>query len=819
MLNLAETLIRKSRRWISRSEWLVALLGLTRSRDTAAEPGLVLIQIDGLSRHQLERAMAQGNLPFLRQLVRKNRYRLHSLYSGMPSSTPAMTAELLYGVKCAVPAFSFYDRQTQRVFRMFDPHAAKEIEGRLQKEGTPLLAGGSAYTGIYTGSGRESHFCAAGMGLSDLFRKRNPLHMLLLTLLNLYSVLRIGVLLIVEFFLAVADFIRGLIAGQDLWKELKFVPSRVGVCILMRELAAIGVKIDVSRGLPVVYADFIGYDEQSHRRGPTSRFAHWSLKGIDDAIKRIWKAAHRSPYRDYDVWVFSDHGNEETVSYAGEHGRTVHEAVARVLERDVVRLQDDHGIQSKRMSTYVSRKRRNGREQTPDSGEQREVVVTAMGPIGFVYLNRPVDRQEHRRLAQALVEQADIPLVLLAEGETTVWAWTREGRFALPEQADRVLAPNHPFFEEVTRDLVELCHHPNAGDFVISGWNRLGRCYSFPIEGGSHGGPGLEETHAFALLPEDAPLAIESDAYLRPMTLRQAALSHLGRDVDVRRARFILTIPSRPASHRPSSLRVMTYNVHSCVGIDGRLSPRRIARVIARYRPDVVALQEVDVGRSRTNHDNQAEIIAQHLEMKYHFHPTIRIEEEAYGDCILSRLPMRLLKTGVLPTVGVTRDGAGIGHLPSMTSRARCRPLEPRGALWVALEVGDTTVSFLNTHLGLRAKEKLLQIDALLGSDWIGANGRPEPLVVCGDFNAPPRSRVWRRCARRLRDAQVEASLHTPRSTWFGHYPIARIDHIFISPQIEVAYVDVGDDHLSRVASDHRPLFAELRIPPRAMSG
>ena len=442
-------------------------------------------------------------------------------------------------------------------------------------------------------------------------------------------------------------------------------------------------------------------------------------------------------------------------------------------------------LKSQRTSSYASRKV-DEKGHAPHTDEQTDPIVAAMGPLGHVYLNRSADIAERRRLAQALVEQADIPTVLVAEGTDTVRVWTRQGQFTLPEQAHEVFAPNHPFLSEVTTDLIELCHHPNAGDFVISGWNRMGRNYTFPIEGGSHGGPALEETHAFALLPEDAPLPDSTATHLRPLTLRQAALRHLGRDT--------IKTSSAPATIKEGTIRVLTYNIHSCIGVDGKLSPRRIARVIARYQPDVVALQEVDVRRSRTNHADQAQIIAHHLEMKYHFHPTIEITEEAYGDCILSRLPMRLVKTGVLPTI---------------PGRSR---LEPRGAIWVALDVADTTIGLVNTHLGLRGKEKLLQIEALLGSEWLGADGHPEALVLCGDFNASPKSRVWERCARRLRDVQIEATLHKPRGTWFGHYPLARIDHIFVSPQIEVARVEVGSDHLARVASDHRPLFAELKI-------
>ena len=84
-------------------------------------------------------------------------------------------------------------------------------------------------------------------------------------------------------------------------------------------------------------------------------------------------------------------------------------------------------------------------------------------------------------------------------------------------------------------------------------------------------------------------------AYLRPIDLRNAALRHLGRP-----ERKPAAARMRALATPTDTLRVMTYNVHSCVGMDGKLDAERIARVIARARPDVVALQELDVGRART---------------------------------------------------------------------------------------------------------------------------------------------------------------------------------------------------------------------------
>ena len=189
------------------------------------------------------------------------------------------------------------------------------------------------------------------------------------------------------------------------------------------------------------------------------------------------------------------------------------------------------------------------------------------------------------------------------------------------------MGQQHPFLEEVSRDLVALCHHPDAGKFVLLGWRPKGRPLSFPVENGAHAGPGYEETRAFALLPADAPLRRHGRRYLRASDLREAALHVLGRAPLPETAR-----PPRPLKRR-NTLRVMTYNVHSCIGMDGRLSTSRIARIIAQCRPDVVALQELDVGRGRTGGIDQAHAIAQELEMEFHFFPGPPLGRRALWRC------------------------------------------------------------------------------------------------------------------------------------------------------------------------------------------
>src|SRR5579863_10680298 len=95
--------------------------------------------------------------------------------------------------------------------------------------------------------------------------------------------------------------------------------------------------------------------------------------------------------------------------------------------------------------------------------------------------------------------------------------------------------------------------------------------------------------------------------------------------------------------------RIVTYNVHRCVGADSRLDVGRVADVIAALEPDIVALQELDVGRARTGGVDQAHQLAQRLGMAFHFNAALRVEEELYGDAILTALPERLIKAGPVP--------------------------------------------------------------------------------------------------------------------------------------------------------------------------
>ena len=241
-------------------------------------------------------------------------------------------------------------------------------------------------------------------------------------------------------------------------------------------------------------------------------------------------------------------------------------------------------------------------------------------------------------------------------------------------------------------------------------------------------------------------------------------------------------------------IRILTYNVHRCLGTDRRLDVDRVADVIAAQAPDIVALQELDVGRARTRGVDQAHEIARRLGMVSRFHAALQVEEELYGDAILTALPERLIKAGPLP-----------GH-------PRFPRLEPRGALWVAVTVGGVELQVLNTHLGLVPREQRIQVAALRGPAWLGGPERRGPLVVVGDLNAGRASAAFRALAQGMTDARLARDGGRGARTFPSQMPVLQIDHVLVGEGLIVRGVDAPMDPLTRRASDHLPLVVDLEL-------
>ncbi len=225
-----------------------------------------------------------------------------------------------------------------------------------------------------------------------------------------------------------------------------------------------------------------------------------------------------------------------------------------------------------------------------------------------------------------------------------------------------------------------------------------------------------------------------------------------------------------------------TYNIHGCVGTDGRHDPDRTAAVIRELAADVVALQEVD-SRPRIGCTSFELVrLAEATGLTPIAGPSIREARGDYGNALLVNRPV----------LAVRRHDLSV------------RRREPRGALDVDLDVDGEAVRVIATHLGLRGGERRVQIARLLELIGEATSDSGRRLVVLGDFNEwfP-----WSRSFRLLRAALGGAA--TP-STFPSRRPLLPLDRIWAVPAGAVRRLEVHATPLARLASDHLPLRASL---------
>ena len=242
-----------------------------------------------------------------------------------------------------------------------------------------------------------------------------------------------------------------------------------------------------------------------------------------------------------------------------------------------------------------------------------------------------------------------------------------------------------------------------------------------------------------------------------------------------------------------------TYNIHTHKGGDNLGNLGAVIRVIGRYNPDIIALQEIDANLFRKKGIDQTRLIAEDLGMNFQPDPPRPEDQGPYANAILSRHPLRLIRAERLP-------GLPDYHFPV------------RSALWVQVRIGDEILQVINTHLGHHSRERLRQAGALLGEAWAGNPRCRPPLILCGDFNAGPRSKAYRLLCRKLHDTQDQLETGRPKKTWPSRFPLRRIDHVFLSHDLLVRKVIVPSSSLARKASDHRPLVVELERPDNPSS-
>lgn len=226
-------------------------------------------------------------------------------------------------------------------------------------------------------------------------------------------------------------------------------------------------------------------------------------------------------------------------------------------------------------------------------------------------------------------------------------------------------------------------------------------------------------------------------------------------------------------------LRIASYNVHRCIGRDGRLDVARTVSVLDEIDADVVGLQEVD---AELTDDARHDLLSHARGLGYlaHHGVTLTRSDAAYGNALLSRAAL----------VDVEHVEIGIPGY------------EPRGVLAGTLRRDDASLRIYVTHFGLRAAERRRQATSV-------GETLPKPLrrtVLLGDLNE------WRPFERGLRALTRRFRAISAPPTFPARWPVIALDRILVSPDLEIKGLRTHRSRQARLASDHLPLVADVEL-------
>ena len=226
-----------------------------------------------------------------------------------------------------------------------------------------------------------------------------------------------------------------------------------------------------------------------------------------------------------------------------------------------------------------------------------------------------------------------------------------------------------------------------------------------------------------------------------------------------------------------------SYNIHQCVGLDGRRDVERIARVLGSLDTQLIGLQEVGTDFAGGKKSGQMEYLARATGLQAIAGHTIEQHTGPFGNVLLTG--WRVLDSRLLDL--------------SVPGR------EPRGAIDADLAIGGETVRVIVTHLGLRAAERRYQVRRLLEAL---SQGQSRFIVVLGDINE------WVLRSRPLRWLYARFGKPPTPRTFPSWFPLFALDRIWVLPREVVLDVRAHATPLTRIASDHLPVKAIIAVNP-----
>jgi uncharacterized membrane protein YvlD (DUF360 family) len=505
--------------------------------------GLVMMEIDGLSYHHITKAINEGYMPTLKQMIDEEGYVLSRVDCGLPSQTSACQAGIMFGDNYDIPSFRWYDKDLQKLF--VSGKDAAILDSRYAK-GNGLMRGGSSINNMLAGDAEKSILTASNFKTGTPEEKKRRAEDIYLLALNPYFLMRVIVLFLGDVILEVwqgwQQKRKKVEPRQD--RMHKFYPFvRASMTVLMRDVSSYLMTLDIVRGSPSIYLTWPGYDEVAHHSGPWTSDAFKVLRQYDRVIARIKDVIERKAPRPYDLLILSDHGQAFGHTFLQRYGYSLKDLVQRYIPEGTTVGQTTGGDDGTLQLASMAGELQNVQEQGVGGAAGKAIVkqagkyadratnaqlaageltapvsitVCGSGNLGQIYFDlypRRIKRDEldaaYPGLVAALVQHEGIGLVVVADENGVPLALGKKGQRNLHTGQVRGEDPLKMYGDPDFRaaQVRRVADFPHVGDImVLSTVYPDGTVAAMEELIGSHGGMGGEQTDAFLLHPGDMPV-------------------------------------------------------------------------------------------------------------------------------------------------------------------------------------------------------------------------------------------------------------------------------------------------------------------------
>lgn len=522
---------------------LTKRLGRGPTRTRAATRGFIVVEIDGLSHEQLQRAVDQGTMPYLAGQVHQGRFQISPWRCGLPSTTPASQAGIMFGNNYDIPGFRWYEKERALNVVCKLPTATTMLQSRVSGSQPGILRNGSSYFNMFDGDASLSLFTLSSVNRERIIPAGRDIGFFLVFLLNPLRTLKMLVLSGWEYMADLTERILGHLRGERRLPFQGIFPLlRTFSNVVFSELQTFAVLMDIYRGSPAIYTTYYGYDELAHHYGHDSAPARRALRGLDNRLRQIDRLRRARLSREYDLFVIADHGQTASEPFSQRFGQTLGQYIRQCLGSGLVlheqsgdeqqsvfqaqyllqelaeaetRLAEPMAAAARHIRRLVSERIRVSEDEPSwNLGRRGDIVVRNSGSLAHVYFNVSTERLRISEISAlfpdlvvALASHPGIWFVMGIEGDDVLVfsrdgvLTIRDGHVEAAEGSDPLRCLPDP--EHARRELANLAHYPHSGDLILLGRYdpQTDTVICFEDQWASHGGLGGPQDVPFLVYP------------------------------------------------------------------------------------------------------------------------------------------------------------------------------------------------------------------------------------------------------------------------------------------------------------------------------